>query len=121
MASRYDSTLTATNFLKKDKNYYGILADHWPTIQMEISKNDPKLADKPEAALAKIVEGKVNKTLKEICLVDQPFVKDPGVTVGQYTKDNGCAVAKFVRFAVGEGMQKREDNFVEEVMSQLNK
>ena len=62
-----------------------------------------------------------NKTLKEICLVDQPFVKDPGVTVGQYTKDNGCAVAKFVRFAVGEGMQKREDNFVEEVMSQLNK
>ena len=90
-------------------------------IQMELAKNDEKLAGKPEAALKKILEGKINKWKAEISLVEQPFIKDPGVSVGKYVSQNGATVANFIRYAVGEGLQKREDNFAEEVMSQVGK
>ena len=90
-------------------------------IQSEAAKNDEKLQGKPEAALAKILEGKINKWKAEISLVEQPFVKDPGLTVGKYVGQFGANVTNFVRFAVGEGLQKREDNFAEEVMSQIGK
>ena len=84
-------------------------------IQMELCKQDEKLAGKPEAALAKIVEGKVNKGLKEVCLLDQAFVKDPGVTVAQYLDNKHSKLVEFVRYEVGEGMEKRNDDFAAEV------
>ena len=80
----------------------------------------PKLQGKPENVLKGIVAGKVNKALSEICLVDQPFVKDPSVTVAQYAKNNGAAIVAVVRYGVGEGIEKRVDNFAEEVMKQIN-
>ena len=84
-------------------------------IQMELCKNDEKLAGKPEAALAKIVEGKVNKGLKEVCLLDQAYVKDPGMTVQQYLESKKSGILCFTRFEVGEGMEKRNDDFAAEV------
>lgn len=88
-------------------------------IQMELTKNDPKTADKPEKVLEGIVEGKLNKQLKEIVLVDQPFVKNSDQTVGQYIETIKAVPGQVVRFGVGEGIEKREDNFAEEVMSQV--
>ena len=74
---------------------------------------------KPADIIAKMVEGRVNKFLKEITLVGQPFVKDPDVTVGKLLSGAGAKVTGFVRFEVGEGIEKKEDNFVEEVMAQV--
>jgi elongation factor Ts len=74
---------------------------------------------KPAEIVEKMVTGKVKKYLKEITLVGQPFVKDPDVTVGKLLDDAGATVTGFVRFEVGEGIEKKEDNFVEEVMSQV--
>ena len=90
-------------------------------IQLEAAKNDPVLSSKPEQALAKIIEGKVNKTLKEICLLNQDFIKDTSLSVESYLANNKTTVVKYLRYHVGEGMQKREDNFAEEVMNQINK
>jgi len=64
-----------------------------------------------------MVQGRLNKNLKEMCLVDQEFIKDPDQTVAQYL-GNG-KVLDMVRFQVGEGMQKREENFAEEVAAQM--
>ena len=73
---------------------------------------------KPEAIVAKMVEGRIQKFLKEICLVDQPFVKNPDLTVGQHLKACGSAAVRFVRYEVGEGMEKRQDDFAAEVAAQ---
>ena len=91
---------------------------HEREIQTEIVKNDEKLASKPEKVLAGIIEGKVSKNLKDLCLVEQEFFLNPDQKVAQYLKESSADVAKFVRYAVGEGIEKREDNFAEEVMSQ---
>ena len=88
-------------------------------IQLEAAKTDPKLASKPEAVLAGIIKGKLSKQFAEVCLVDQPFAKDPSLTVAQYANTVKGTVKSFVRYNVGEGMQKREDNFAEEVMAQV--
>ena len=90
-------------------------------IQKMAAQNDEKLKGKPEAALTKILEGKINKWKAEISLVEQPFVKDPSLTVGKFVAKSNASVKTFVRFAVGEGLQKREDNFAEEVMNQVGK
>ncbi|MEA4821047.1 MAG: translation elongation factor Ts, partial [Erysipelotrichales bacterium] len=90
-------------------------------IQLEAAKVDPKLQGKPEEALKNIVKGKVDKSLREICLSEQPFVKDPSVTIAQFVKNHGAEIVEFVRFKVGEGIEKREDNFAEEVMNQVRK
>jgi len=74
---------------------------------------------KPENIIEKIVEGRVKKFLKEITLLGQPFVKDPDQSVGQLLKNADATVAGFVRFEVGEGLEKRSDNFVDEVMGQV--
>jgi len=87
-------------------------------IQMELTKADEKLAGKPEAALTKIVEGKVNKQLKEVCLLDQAFVKDPNLTVAQFLDGKKAKVICFTRYEVGEGMEKRNDDFAAEVAAQ---
>ena len=87
-------------------------------IQAMAAQNDEKLKDKPAAALEKILDGKINKWKSEISLNEQPFVKDPGTSVGKYVAQYGSVVTTFVRYAVGEGMQKREENFAEEVAKQ---
>ncbi|WP_239254215.1 translation elongation factor Ts [Listeria ilorinensis] len=76
---------------------------------------------KPAKIVEKMVEGRLSKWLSEISLLDQAFVKNPDITVGEYAKQKGATVASFVRFEVGEGLEKKEDNFVEEVMSQVKK
>ncbi len=94
------------------------VVEHERKVQTEIVKNDEKLANKPEKVLAGIIEGKISKNLKDLCLVEQEFFLDPNMKVAQYLKENGCDVVSFVRYAVGEGIEKRQDNFAEEVMSQ---
>jgi elongation factor Ts len=74
---------------------------------------------KPPEIVEKMVTGRVAKFLKEITLVGQPFVKDPDVSVGKLLKGADASVVSFVRFEVGEGIEKKEDNFVEEVMAQV--
>ena len=88
-------------------------------IQTEILKNDASLAGKPEKVLAGIVEGRVSKTLQEMCLVDQLYILDQGMKVSQFLKNNNTAVTSMVRYAVGEGIEKREENFAEEVAKQM--
>ena len=75
---------------------------------------------KPAEIAEKMVNGRINKFFKEICLVEQPFVKDPDVTVGAYVKNNGGEIKTMVRYEVGEGIEKRKDDFASEVMSQVN-
>ncbi|MEE3236499.1 MAG: translation elongation factor Ts, partial [Pseudomonadota bacterium] len=71
--------------------------------------------------IEKMVTGRVAKFLKEVTLVGQPFVKDPDLSVGKLLANAGAEVTSFVRYEVGEGIEKKEDNFVEEVISQVNK
>ena len=73
----------------------------------------------PEIA-EKMVEGRLNKFYKEICLEEQEFVMDSDINVGTYVKNNGGELVKMIRYEVGEGMQKREENFAEEVAKQIN-
>lgn len=84
-------------------------------IQKQIVINEGKPAEIAE----KIVEGRIVKYFKEICLNEQQFVKNPDITVEQYLKENNAAVKVMIRYEVGEGMEKRKDNFAEEVMSQM--
>jgi elongation factor Ts len=76
---------------------------------------------KPENIVAKMVEGRLNKFYEEICLLEQSFVKNPDVKVRQFVESNGATVKSFVRYEVGEGIEKRQDNFAEEVMNQVRK
>ncbi|UQS81591.1 translation elongation factor Ts [Bombilactobacillus folatiphilus] len=74
---------------------------------------------KPEKIVPKIVEGRVNKYLSEISLADQDFVKDPDQTVAQFVNAQNGKLVSFVRYEVGEGIEKQENNFVDEVMGQI--
>ncbi|MEB9875286.1 elongation factor Ts [Bacillus cereus] len=74
---------------------------------------------KPEKIVAKMVEGRLGKFFEEICLLDQAFVKNPDMKVRQFVESKGGILKGFVRYAVGEGIEKREDNFAEEVMNQV--
>ena len=79
---------------------------------------------KPEKIVNNMVEGRIKKYFKEVCLLDQPFVKDPDKSIADYVKEQTAAlgenitIRRFTRYEMGEGLQKREDNFVEEVMNQ---
>lgn len=94
-------------------------------ILIEQMKEDPKMANKPEQVLHKIVEGKMGKYFSENCLMQQEFVKNGDYTVEKYVeakaKELGTAVkvAEYVRFEKGEGIQKREDNFADEVAGMI--
>ena len=94
-------------------------------ILVEQMKEDPKMANKPEQVLHKIVEGKMGKYFSENCLMQQEFVKNGDYTVEKYVeakaKELGTAVkvAEYVRFEKGEGIQKREDNFADEVAGMI--
>ena len=74
---------------------------------------------KPENIAEKMVPGRMNKFFKENCLVEQEFIKDSSMTVGDYVKNNGCEIVSITRFEVGEGIEKKEENFAQEVMSQI--
>lgn len=84
-------------------------------IQVNIVKNDPELASKPEQVINGIIKGRVSKSLQEVSLMDQIFWKDGKSKVSQVLKEAKTDVVDFVRFAVGEGIEKREENFAEEV------
>ena len=88
-------------------------------IQLEQAKTDPKNAGKPEEILTKIIEGKIRKWLNEITLLGQPFVKDPDQSVEKYLKQAGGEVASFVRYEVGSGIEKKQEDFAEEVRKQV--
>ena len=89
------------------------------------AKNDPKNANKPDQVVEKIVEGRLNKFYEESVLVDQPFVKDPAKTVGELVTEKTAktgeriAIRRFTRYKMGEGLDKREDDFGNEVASLL--
>lgn len=90
---------------------------HEEKIQTEIALNEGK----PAAIVEKMIKGRMNKYLAEISLTEQPFVKDGDQTVGQYASAKGGKVVKFTRFLVGEGMEKRQENFADEVAAQMKK
>ena len=75
---------------------------------------------KPENIAEKMVTGRLNKFYKEICLEEQAFIKDSNTSVLDYVKSNGGSIVSMIRFAVGEGIEKKEEDFAEEVMSQIN-
>lgn len=87
--------------------------------EKEILKAQTMNEGKPEAIAEKIVLGRIGKFYSEICLVDQAFVKDPNKKVSQMLKENDSEVIEFARFEKGEGIEKKEENFAEEVMNQL--
>ncbi|MCI5774353.1 MAG: translation elongation factor Ts [Erysipelotrichaceae bacterium] len=97
------------------------VVEHERGIQEEILKNDESLKNKPEKVLKGIVEGRVSKALQEMCLVDQIYFKNQDLKCGQYLKENNAEVVSFVKYAVGEGLEKREENFAEEVAKQMAK
>ena len=95
-------------------------------ILLAQAKNDPKNANKPENIIEKMIVGRLNKEMKEICLLDQVYVQDGDLTVAKYVekvaKETGAnlAVKKFIRFEVGEGLEKKNEDFAAEVAAQMN-
>lgn len=85
-------------------------------VLKEQAMNEGKTAEIAE----KMVEGRVQKFYKEICLEEQPFVKDSDISVGKFVSNNGGTIVNMIRFEVGEGIEKKEENFAEEVAKQIN-
>lgn len=95
--------------------------------EKEIFRQQALNEGKPEKIVDKMVEGRIEKYYKEICLLEQPFVKNPDMTVQELLNTmiakigENLSIRRFTRYEMGEGLQKKEDNFVEEVMSQMKK
>ena len=89
--------------------------------EREVLRQQALNEGKPEKIVDKMVEGRIRKYLEEICIVDQPFVKDSDQTVQQYLDTKDAKLVNFVRFELGEGMEKREENFADEVLGQVKK
>lgn len=98
--------------------------EHEKEILMAQAQNDPKNANKPANIIEKMISGRLAKELKEVCLLEQAYVKDGDLTVAKYVeqvaKENGAALSikKFVRFETGEGLEKKVDDFAAEVAAQ---
>lgn len=92
------------------------VVNHEREVLKEQSMNEGKPADIAE----KMVDGRIKKYFKEICLAEQAFIKDGDISVNTYVTNNGGEILKMIRYEVGEGMEKRCDNFAEEVMNQVN-
>jgi elongation factor Ts len=88
--------------------------------ERQVLTNEALNEGKPANIVEKMVVGRLNKYLKEICLVNQPFVKNPDLTVDKFVKENNGKILSFIRLEVGEGIEKRVDDFAAEVMSQVN-
>lgn len=104
---------SAPEFVSREQIPADVIAEE---KRIEMGKED--LANKPENIREKIVEGRINKLMAARCLLEQPFVKNPDVTVQQLIEGK-LSIVKFDRFVLGEGLEKRQDNFAEEVMGQL--
>lgn len=102
-------------YLNRDEVPEEVL-NHEKEIIKEQAINEGKPADIAE----KMVIGRVNKYYKEVCLVEQEFIKDSDKSVQEYVKANNGTIKKMIRFEVGEGIEKRNDDFAEEVMKQIN-
>ena len=113
-------------YLSREDVPTDVLEHEKEVIKAEIA-NDPSNASKPENIIEKMVMGRLAKFKKEICLVDQAFVKDPSMTIEKLVKSVGdkmgktLSIKRFVRFEMGEGLEKRSDNFAEEVAAQMKK
>ena len=88
--------------------------------EMEILKAQAMNEGKPEAIAEKVVQGRIGKFYSEICLVDQEFVKNPDMKISELLKTKNAEIVKFARIEKGEGLEKKEENFAEEVMKQMN-
>lgn len=93
--------------------------DHEKHIQIELAKKDPKLADKTNEMLEKILGGKIKKHFSDLVLVDQAYLMDDTQKVSAVLKSKGNSVVKFVRYQVGEGIEKKVDDFASEVLGQI--
>ena len=87
--------------------------------EREIFTAQARESGKPQEIIDKMIEGRINKFIDEVSLIGQPFVKNPDVKVGQLLKEKNAEVVSFLRLEVGEGIEKKEDNFVDEVMAQV--
>ena len=103
------------DYLKRDEVPADVIEKEKAIIK-EQAINEGKPADIAE----KMVNGRINKYYKEVCLLEQPFVKDPDVNVETYAKNNSSVIVSMTRFEVGEGIEKRQEDFASEVMSQIN-
>jgi len=88
--------------------------------EMEILKAQAMNEGKPEAIAEKVVQGRIGKFYSEICLVDQEFVKNPDMKISELLKTKNAEIVEFARIEKGEGLEKKEENFAEEVMKQMN-
>lgn len=89
--------------------------------EREVLKTQALEEGKPENIVEKMVEGRLSKFFEDICLLDQSYVKDPDSKVKKFVASKDSAVKSFVRYEVGEGMEKRDENFADEVMKEINK
>ena len=103
----------APEFVSREEIPASVIAE-----EKRIERGKEDLANKPENIREKIVEGRVNKLMAQRCLLEQPFVKNPDVTVAQLIEGK-CEIVRFERYVLGEGLEKRQDNFAEEVMNQI--
>ncbi len=104
---------SAPEFVSRNEIPESVIAEE---KRIEMGKED--LAKKPENIREKIVEGRINKLMASRCLLEQPFVKNPDETVQQLIEGK-LSIVKFDRYVLGEGLEKRQDNFAEEVMNQI--
>ena len=88
--------------------------------EKEVIKKQAIEEGKPAEIAEKMVTGRINKYYKEVTLLEQPFINDPDLDVQTFVKNNNGKIAEVVRFEVGEGIEKRQDDFASEVMSQIN-
>lgn len=95
------------------------VVEHERAIQEEFAKNDTSLANKPDFVIANIIKGRISKSLQDMSLVDQIYFKDQSIKVAAYLKQHNAEVVNFVRYLVGEGIEKRQDDFAEEVAKQM--
>jgi elongation factor Ts len=115
---------TDPRYLKREEVAQSEL-DKEREILLEQLKNDPKNANKPEDVLNKIIEGRLNKYYEENVLLDQPFVKDPSKTIGELVAEKissikeNISIRRFTRYKMGEGIEKKQDDFAAEVASMV--
>jgi elongation factor Ts len=113
----------APQFVRKEE-VPGDVVEKEKAVLIAKAKEDPKNANKPDQILSKITEGQVTKFLKEICLLDQAFVKNPDKTIEQLQQElvakigENIKIRRFVRFELGEGLEKKKDDFAAEVAKQ---
>lgn len=113
-------------YLSKEEVPASVLEEEKKIMKAQMAE-DPKMASKPAQVIEKIIDGKIGKYYSENCLLEQEFVKDGDVTVGKYVENTAkklggeIKVVSYVRYERGEGIQKKENNFADEVASMINK